>query len=126
MSAASKFVRCLASADEAGPREVHRGLCYLRRFPECGTCPHQTFALRLRRGLGDEHVACPRWDNDGDRMRGFPPHSYGIVRRELCFTAQPFPWCSACPNRQADELPRTDPGWYEFERWLCSESEKEK
>lgn len=111
-----KFVRCLApSPDWAGPREVNRNLCFLRKHPQCGACPHNTFSIHLRRGIGDQVVACPRWNSDAERLRGHPLIGYAAVRRELCLTVQPFPWCSICKNRDPGEPPREQPGWFEHE-----------
>lgn len=113
-----KFVRCLVpTPDCKGPHNVHRGLCFTGPYPECGTCPHHHFDLRLRQGAGHEIVACPRWSTETVRLYGRPPEVYVMVRRELCFTARPFPWCPSCPNQAASETPRDEPGWYEREQW---------
>ena len=111
-----KFVRCIApSPDWEGPRDVNRQLCFLRKHPQCGACPHNEFALHLRRGIGQQVVACPRWNSEADRLHGQAPFGYAAVRRELCLTVQPFPWCPSCKNRDPVESPREQPGWYERE-----------
>jgi hypothetical protein len=113
-----KFTRCLKpTRDWAGPHDVHRSWCLAGPHSDCGICPHHVFTIRLRTGIGNEIVACPRWSSDSERLHNVPA-SYGMVRRELCLTAQPFGWCPSCPNRNPEEPPRMDPGWWERERML--------
>ena len=89
-----------------------RSLCVLQPRDNCPSCAHSRFKLSFQEGIGNQEVACPRWDHDADRVEG-KPAEYVQIRREICMTTKPFEWCTFCPNTKAEGAPFSVPGWYE-------------
>jgi len=98
-----------------GGTEVHqadRSLCISQaRGSACTDCEHSRFILRFKPGVGNQQVACPRWDSIDDRLARKKPR-YEIIRREVCLTVAPYEHCSSCPNKKVSEEPRSEPGWW--------------
>jgi hypothetical protein len=94
----------------------HRAVCLTRPFHGCTACPHQAFTLVFRSQPYDpyEMIACPRWREVTDRIKGESPHTYVPVERGLC-SSRPFDFCPSCPSQDvlvdlgADKV---RPGWY--------------
>lgn len=108
------YVLCDGYAPKSGT-DVHqttRLKCLVSPMPACKSCEHSNFVVKLRLGVGDQKVACPRWNNIEDRLNHVFP-KYEIIRRELCITRRPFEYCSSCPNKDATMKPQTEPGWWE-------------
>lgn len=112
------MVLCDGEAPKAGTdvRQQSRAVCLGHPLTACATCEHGTFALKLPVRVGDQVVACPRWDSISDRYEHKKP-DYEMVRRQQCLVDRPYEHCSFCPNRDAKNPPRTEPGWWEAEKW---------
>jgi hypothetical protein len=94
------------------PHAVSRVLCVAKAYPFCKRCPNSRFVLHLRFQLGEQTVACPRWE-EGPRVEKNMPTGYATVRREICLKKNTFEYCPSCPNSRADIPKMSDPGWYE-------------
>lgn len=98
------------------PHWVSRTLCLASARVGCSTCPDFDFKMTFQANIGDQAVACPRWDSEATRLQGVPVQEYVVIKREPCLTVRPFPWCSSCANSRPEEPPRANPGWYDQER----------
>jgi len=112
------LVLCDGDAPKSGT-EVHqqvRAVCLGRPLPACESCEHGNFTVKFQNNIGGQMVACPRWKSISDRIDKKIPQ-YEMVRREQCLLVSPYEYCSSCPNRNIQKTPRTEPGWWEEEKW---------
>lgn len=111
------MVLCDGEAPKAGTdvKQQDRTICLAKPYKACGSCEHGTFTIRLKVGIGNEAVACPRWEDIAARYAHVLPQ-YETVRREQCFD-MPYEHCSFCPNKDVRAPARTEPGWWEDEKW---------
>jgi hypothetical protein len=112
------IVLCDGEAPKAGTdvRQQVRAVCLGRPLPACETCEHSHFTIQLKPKIGDQLVACPRWPSIVERYAHEKP-SYEMVRRQQCIIDAPYEYCSFCPNRNVNDQPRTQLGWWEAEKW---------
>lgn len=100
-----------------------RVVCLTRPHAACGICPHSTFTLHFKADQGEKYsyVACPRWDQAGDRSKDKDPDDYVMTELATC-DRKPFDFCPSCPSR--DEVQtvysadKAQPGWYSRYRRL--------
>lgn len=122
------YVTCLPSLDDREVQQVqHRAVCLTKPYVACSICPHQTFTLIFKAQPYDpyELLACPRWRNEADRLKGDAPASYAPVQRAMC-SERPFPFCPSCPTKEVLEdlgADKVRPGWYGRWRRFTSEDE---
>lgn len=111
-------VLCDGEAPKAGTdvRQQDRAVCLAKPLAACKTCEHNTFSLQLPTRVGDQVVACPRWESISDRYNHVKP-LYENVRRQQCLVDRPYEHCSFCPNKDVHSPPRTEDGWWEVEKW---------
>lgn len=107
-------VVCHAWAPKQKNRQhsVSRVMCLAQAHSYCRRCENFNFVLHIPFRIGDQIIACPRWDN-GQRIRGSPPSEYVMIRRETCLRMAPFEYCASCLNSRSEVPPMSDPGWYE-------------
>jgi hypothetical protein len=106
-----KTVLCTSGIDgEEVNHWVGRELCLLESRPACGSCPNSKIDMVFQIGLGQQTVACPRWESDKQQREGQSP-SYVFIDRKVCLTEKPFSFCPSCPNSNPSELPRDGLKW---------------
>lgn len=112
------LVLCDGESPKAGTdvRQQSRTVCLGQPLPACKTCEHSNFSVQFKAGIGDQIVACPRWASESDRVERVIP-AYELVRRQQCIIDRPYEYCSFCPNKSVSNPPRTEPGWWEAEKW---------
>ena len=115
MLANGKLVICTSEVDEEGypiSQTVDRVVCLLGMRAGCPTCQNSQVEVLFQIRPSDQVVACPQWDNETERVKEkSDPTSYSLVRREVCLTQKPFPFCCECPNSRATEMPQSLPKW---------------
>lgn len=112
------YVLCDGESPKSGT-DVHqkdRAVCLAGPLAACKTCEHNKFKLTLKTGVGNQLVACPRWESVSDRYDRVVPR-YETIRREVCLISRPYEHCSLCPNRDINNAPRAYVGWWEEEKW---------
>jgi hypothetical protein len=111
------MVLCDGEAPKAGTdvKQQSRTVCLSAPYKACQSCEHAVFTIRLQPGVGNQVVACPRWEDTSSRYAHDPPQ-YEMVRREQCLD-MPYEHCSFCPNKDLRAVPRVKPGWWEAEKW---------
>ena len=92
---------------------VSRVLCATKAYPYCRRCPNSKFVLSIQLDLGNQMVACPRWEEGKSRISKNMPDGYATIRREVCLRHDAFEFCPSCPNSHSDMPKLSDPGWYE-------------
>lgn len=114
-------VLCFPSLEDPEIVEVkHRAVCMTVPYTACQSCCHSSFTLIFKKDRSEKfvQVACPRWLNEGDRIRGLAPDSYVPTEEATC-SDRPFPFCTSCPSRQTLEAnygtDKVKNGW--FGRW---------
>lgn len=114
MASTGLVVVCHAWAPKQKNRQhsVSRTMCLANGHEYCPQCENYNFVLHIPFKIGDQVVACPRWNN-GQRIQGNPPSGYQTIRRETCLRTAPFEYCGSCLNSHSEEPPMSDPGWYE-------------
>lgn len=95
------------------PRSVGRAFCAMQPTPSCPSCPNSNFKVTFQIGIGSQEVACPQWEDATSRADGKNPIEYVPMVRRTCLQTQPYEFCPSCINSKPDNLPETQPGWYE-------------
>jgi hypothetical protein len=108
----------LCTIDVCG-EEVHhwvdRSICLLETRPACSTCPNSQFEVLFQIRIGDQMVACPRWEDQNEMRQNKDPDGYVFTKRYVCLTEKPFPFCIRCPNANSSNPPRDTLKWFERE-----------
>ena len=124
---------CTPNLQEPDVTEVKsRAGCLVRPYEKCSYCRHGTFTLVFNANKQEryEQVACPRWNNEKDRLDGKAPAKYVMTEVATC-KEKPFHFCPSCPSMKKlnDEYGGTDKrkeGWYSrYERLRKEELEDE-
>lgn len=111
------FVDC-RPVPESDPKVIerrHRSSCLMQVTPRCSTCKNGKFTLFFETSEKRlECVKCPRWADNGARMRGERPVSYVTTEVATC-KEKPFEFCPSCPSKESLgelDIDKDEEGWY--------------
>lgn len=108
-------VMCHPTGEEDVVEPKHRVVCLVRPYPSCSGCQHSKFTLVFNADSKAhlQQVKCPRWKNDGDRIKGAKPE---YVTTEIATCAErPFGYCPSCPSVEDLSkmyIDKKKDGWY--------------
>ena len=110
-----KYVTCYDAAWKARTHQEtqSRVLCMVQGKEHCPVCPNSQFKVKIQVSVGEQEVACPRWEDEAERLKGKHPTEYMPVRRELCLRVRPFYFCASCKNADPNNPPESVNGWVE-------------
>ena len=114
-------VLCTPDPNEPSITErKHRVVCLTKPYRACLSCQNSEFTLLFKKDRTErlQLVACPRWKDEGRRLKGEPPERYVATEEATC-ESRPFPFCASCPSRgelsQKYSADKSKEGW--FGRW---------
>lgn len=109
------FVTCRPVDDPMVTERRHRSSCLMQAYPKCGTCKNSKFTLFFEPAEKRlECVKCPRWKDNGARVRGDLPVSYVTTEVATC-KEKLFEFCPSCPSKELlgeVDIDKDTEGWY--------------